>query len=701
MVKKLFGLGRRKTEGKTDSGNSASQDPTRTSSSSPSSSSSPAVEDLNIRSSSDDDASSRVSSSIQSSSIFSKSRLTYNTGGSSTRTGSSHGKSRKEEEPNLHDNDNVGKPLRVLDFGRISSLNPVMEEEEASIAKSETALQGGIFNEEVSSSAQRTSSNHNLYARKAPEKIIITVDQVENELRLLDENLVSLMDDIHQNVTNISKAVIQAIEYFKKFLPEAAFAKVPYKVSMNKSSSLRRITKVVLHFTDNLLMSDVFNNSRAILVKRFMEFLKKLNINPIEDNYDSHTLPCPKNFCIDEDCDLPNKEKISLIIEEIARADSASISDQDGAFIAPVLRGLSKVSAVLTVLFGLPNPQHGHYEMVKALYSLFPDVHFYCVKDYIKPCADILPSRAKPKPMENKTVPQFIPPYRLVTDSTKPPISMSLSSEQSKNITGTLGGYIYPQIEKSDTTLSQFTGSTFAITCAHVVLSESQDYPHVAVPSTVLQKQYKKAILEESQRYAQNSPERCAFEAEVTRIDQNLQWQDENQFGQVVWGERSIINQRLSDFAIIKVNPLLNCMNYLGDDVSTLADPTLRFQNLYVKEKVLQLKAGMEVFKIGATTKYTSGRINGSKLVYWADGKIQSSEFVISSPSPFFATGGDSGAWILTKLPGRLGLGVVGMLHSYDGEQKQFGLFSSIGDILERLHDVTGVLWDIDKPVDN
>lgn len=275
---------------------------------------------------------------------------------------------------------------------------------------------------------------------------------------------------------------------------------------------------------------------------------------------------------------------------------------------------------------------------------------------------------------------------------------MSLSSHENKKISGTLGGYIYPQIDENNAALSQFAGSTFAITCAHVALAESQDYPYVSVPSTVLQNQYKKAIIDESQRYAKDSPERAAFEEELIRIDQNLKWQDENKFGQVVWGERAVVNSKLSDFAIIKTNPELNCTNFLGDDVATMAGPFLRFQNLYVKDKVLKLKPGSEVFKIGATTKYTSGQFSGSKLVYWADGKIQSSEFVVASPNPLFASGGDSGAWILTKLTGKLGLGVVGMLHSYDGEQRQFGLFSPIGDIFQRLNQVTGVTWDICRP---
>ena len=43
-------------------------------------------------------------------------------------------------------------------------------------------------------------------------------------------------------------------------------------------------------------------------------------------------------------------------------------------------------------MFGLPNLQHEHYEMIKVLYSLFPDVHMYCVKDYIKKAASAVGS---------------------------------------------------------------------------------------------------------------------------------------------------------------------------------------------------------------------------------------------------------------------------------------------------------------------
>ncbi|SCV03517.1 LANO_0G04610g1_1 [Lachancea nothofagi CBS 11611] len=681
MAKKLLGIGRRKAETKDTqtAGDSSAQS---------SSSSSSCVDESDADTTGttkNDDSSSRMSFSIQSSSIFSKSRRTHRTGASSTHTGDSQGKLTRSKDP-----ENVGKPLRVLEFGRLSSLNPVLEEDDSSLPTS-------TFLDDYSTRVTRSLAK----SASAPHKDnpALTIEQFDRALDMLDENLFGLMDDIHQNVTNISKAVIQAVEFFKDFLPDVSATKLPCRISWSKSSSLRRITKVVLHFVDNLLISDVFNNSRAIITKRFVSFLKKLNIPLTEEVSDLHTLPHPRNFCIDAECELPRKAKLSTIIDKIAATDSCYISDQDGAFIAPVLRGINRASAVLTVMFGLPDPQQEHFDMIKALYYLFPDVHFYCVKDYIKPCADLaLQSTPKSQPMESKTASQFHPPYRLLSDVTSPPISMSISSHDSENITGTLGGYIYPQIDENDPSLSQYAGCTFAMACAHVALAESHDYPYVSVPSTVLQKQYKNAILEESQRYAAKSVERTAFEQELIRIDQNMQWQKENKFGQVVWGERSVVDEKLSDFAIIKVSPEVRCSNFLGDDVSTMANPFLRFQNLYVKDKVLKLVAGSEVFKIGATTKFTTGQVNGSKLVFWADGKLKSSEFVVASPTPMFAAGGDSGAWILTKLTGKLGLGLVGMLHSYDGELRQFGLFSPITDILQRLHKVTGVVWDINKP---
>ncbi|KAL3230584.1 SPS-sensor serine protease component SSY5 [Nakaseomyces bracarensis] len=619
--------------------------------------------------------------SVQSSSIFSRGKRSYNSGESSVRS-STRGKSTSSSDYN-----DIGKPLRIIDSSRYSHLGTV-EEEETSVSEESTPFEtpGAVsVKNESKDDIHHNTPDYTLY----------------KEIRDLDNNLLDLMADIHQNVTNISRAVICAIEYFKNFQVDESQKRYMNTVKTTSCPSLRSISKTVLHFLDNLLISDAYSNSRSILLRRYLCFLKKLGVQISNDSDNSSfLLPTLSIFPIDDSCKLPNKDKIFDIIDELAKTDPKLLSEDEGSFIAPVMRGLGKDSAIISVIFGLPNIRPEHHELIKDLYGLFPDIHFYCIQDSIRPAATtaILPEIDNHRNMENMddNTFKFTPPYKTTESNKAPPISLSLSTQNSVKTSGTLGGYIFPQVEKNNKKLSKFAGSTFAITCAHVVLAESQDYPEVAVPSKVLQRSYFKTLLDESSRYPKGSKEQKAFLEEARNVEKNMKYQNENKFGQVVWGERSIINQRLSDFAIIKVNESWNCQNYLGNNLENIPDPTLKFDNVYVKKKIMKVSPGTKVFKIGAATGYTSGQVNAAKLIYWADGKLQSSEFVVSSPQPLFASGGDSGAWILTKLDDRVGLGVVGMLHSYDGERKQFGLFSPIGDILERLHAVTGIQWDID-----
>lgn len=555
----------------------------------------------------------------------------------------------------------------------------------------------------------------------------VTAERVHSELSFLEEQLAQVMADLHQNVANTSTSVVHIIECFKSFL-QVVNGDLPFNITSDDCESLRRVSKIVLHFLDNLLISGGFANSRSLLLRRYLHFLRQIlpggPSQPAKSSLWENTRPLPPllNFCIDDDFVLPQRNKVDSIMNEILATDPEIISDQDGAFIAPVLRGLSRESAILTIIFGLPHPQQEHYDMINELYYLFPDVHFLCMKNQIKAAADVMTAPAiqtnntsnnansgfaqfasdvsepslqqhQKATLENRFT--FIPPYRMPENPLQQPVSMSLSTVSSTTTTGTFGGYLYPQIEKGSK-FKQFEGSAFAVTCAHVLLSESQDYPKVAVPSAVLQESYKCTLQKELVRYPVGSQEAAAFHKEIKRINDNLKWQGEHVFGQVVWGERSIIDKKLSDFAIVKVNEEYKCINSLGDDLTTILDPTLKFENTNIRRKIMKMKPGMSVFKIGASTQYTSGRVNGAKLIYWSEGTLQSSEFVVASAMPLFANAGDSGAWVLTKLEDRLGLGVVGMLHSYDGEQRQFGLFTPIGDILDRLHAVTSIHWDID-----
>ncbi|KAG7660963.1 SSY5 [[Candida] subhashii] len=298
--------------------------------------------------------------------------------------------------------------------------------------------------------------------------------------------------------------------------------------------------------------------------------------------------------------------------------------------------------------------------------------------------------------------------------------------------------------------------------CLDGATTVSSAYPHVSCPSSVLISLYKSALMTQYQKA--NAEAKVAYGSVLTQLgemfplkrvkvtDPKSKTTKEDvrnlpklRFGQIIWGERTLIKQDsptttttedndpiaspiLSDLAIIKINKNLQCQNYLGDDIPfNEYDPSLILDNLYVR-KIIPLNRfnpkpippssasidttisgppnlqtnfhGISVFKYGSTTKYTTGNLNGIKLVYWQDGAIHSSEYIINSPDNLsaFASGGDSGSWILTKLEDigdEKGLGVVGMLHSYDGAGRQFGLFSPMCEILERLEDVTGIKWGV------
>ncbi|KAK5962796.1 Ssy5p PWA37_005243 [Arxiozyma heterogenica] len=674
--------------------------------------------------------------SDKSSSIFSRGKITYTSSKISSNVSGSIRQHEKQSISSVGGNtyNNLGKPLRVLNNSNKFSLGAVKEEgqiidskdpevisqhvvdivsssnncEKSNNLKNSTFSNQNNCKFNIKEASQVNSLTKSCYKDTAslPDAVNTMSSSLQRHLYNLEMNLVELVDDIHQNVISVSKAVIQAVEYFKDFsmIDKTLILHSPSIISTENCSSLRHITKVILHFLDNLLISEGFANSRSVLLKRYIQFLEilKIQINDYSMSM-TKTLPYVKNFCIDLKYKLPNIDKIEKIIQQLLESDDSFISDQEGSFIAPVRRGLCSYGSILSIVFGVPNLKQEHYEMIKVLYSLFPDIHLYLIRDSIQSCAAKVGSNLSelfPKlrtSNEEKNCFQFSPPY-MVTDSLfQPPISMSISTTGDSKMTGTLGGYLFPQIDNTNPKFSRFAGSAFAITSAHVVLSENQDYPYVTVPSKVLQKTYSKTLAAEAMRYPKDSTERLAFQKEAIKVNNDIKWQEENIFGQVVWGERSIVNQKLSDFAIIKVNPKYNVSNCLSSDLKFVKDPTLKFQNAYVKKKCMKLDAGLNVFKIGASSSYTSGQINGTKLVYWADGKLQTSEFVVASPLPLFATAGDSGAWILTKSEDYLGLSVVGMLHSYDGSQQQFGLFTPIIDILERLHDVTGVQWDIDS----
>lgn len=526
---------------------------------------------------------------------------------------------------------------------------------------------------------------------------------IEKELKRLEETLLIYLDQANNGITDIGVLAGYVSNAFTTTLAVPVMQNVPAGlISIYSEPAISTIIKIALHFVDNLLVASPLHRQRAILLQKLYFLGIQLKILSASRGSPPQQ---PKNFAVGSISELPSEKHIQQILDAAASHASESTHDQSGAFIAPVLRGLAPEFSVISLVFGYPDLRQDHIDQIVPLTYIRPDVHFCCQRNYITTCASVGFS-------SSPEIGVFKSPFRMPVNPRMPPISMSLSRQNNPMVSGTLGGYIYPQVESGNNDLGNFAKSTFAITCAHVCLEsdagENQGAP-VAVPSTHLSSAYRKALLMQSDRYRPGSLEHETYRRAIKDLDKKTVFNHSaGSFGQVVWGERTVIGKQLSDVAIIQCNSKLQCRNYLGDDVAfSEYDPALMFGNLFVRSVVEKPTRGMEVFKYGSTTKYTSGQLNGLRMIYWSDGKLQSSEFVVSSKNPGFASGGDSGAWILHKdcnnsSDGYVNddnaepsLGVVGMLHSFDGERQEFGLYTPMTSILSRLQEVTNIKWGI------
>lgn len=555
--------------------------------------------------------------------------------------------------------DSMGKPLRVMAADKYNELSRM----------------GTIQSNASSSLSRRRRSELSEQFEHPGAAVAVDTEVIEHDVEVLSESLLELVDSVNQSNTDVSKATIRIVE-----LLDESVNNVQLQSPLAQGPVLQNVYKVCLQFHDTFLRLHAYEDSKRLLIRSLASFQRRLGFQLQCDLHDP--VPYLQNFAIpydDGEVNLPNLSRVELIMEKLA-STSSLVSDQQGAFIAPVLRGLSKSTSVLSIMFGFPEPQDNHYEVINALFRTFPDVHFFVVKNSILLAGGV------------STATRFHTPFKVPTRS-KPEISISVSSVNSVKSSGTLGGYIQPKITQStDKSLLKYKGAKFALTCAHVLLSEDQDYPDVSVPSTVMLNTYKSALRDEMDRYPKDSMEHDSYSAELQSVDKYS-----FPLGQVVWGERIVLkNKRLSDIAIVKLDDSLQVTeNSLGDEVDSY-NPSLKFQNTKVKKVIGkdEYYRHSRVFKIGASSNYTTGYLNSVKMVYWLDGSIQTSEFVVSnSAKSMFAMGGDSGSLILNDLQDQAGLGVLGMLHSYDGERREIGLFTPMDELLKRLQDVTGVEW--------
>lgn len=556
---------------------------------------------------------------------------------------------------------------------------------------------------------------------------------LSNELKRLAEHLIVQFDHANSHIAEVIYLAGNVSNSLASTLASNPLQAVePGTISMHSEPALLTIIKVVLHFVDNLLNTNPLHRQRRLMLLKLYTLGVRLKLLPVDTVSSVHL---PRNYAVGSIPELPCQQQVIDILDLAASHASENTVDQEGSFIAPVLRGFAPEFSVMSLIFGYPNPRIEHHQEMSTLCELRTDVHMLCQKNYIRACGGG----------------SFKAPFRVPTDPRAPPISMSLSKQNGATVSGTLGGYIFPKVEANDPQLAEYSKSTFAITCAHVCIDKSgASGTPINVPSTFLATLYRNALSRERDRFPPDTIEHKTYGSAVNEMNETYLSGVLPEFGEVVWGERTVIDKNLSDVAIIKCNDNLKCKNFLGDDISFAEyDPALMFGNLYVKKVVNKPTPGMRVFKYGSTTKYTTGLLNGPRIIYWSDGRLQSSEFVVSSNSPAFASGGDSGAWILqkngdeddyndesrtlttmntdretsatrgesvgggsdngganpddgqdnttTSSHSRNGpsLGVVGMLHSYDGERKEFGLYTPMTQILDRLEKVTHVKWGV------
>lgn len=593
---------------------------------------------------------------------------------------------------------------------------------------------------------------------------------VADRIHRLYEDVSYVVSQHGSSLINLTSAVVSIIDCLKRFTQFAKAADGTWHHDSYNNANVRKVLKIYLHLHDNLLQDEVYLRLRLLLVKNFNDFARTLSTDTVASGDD--VVKKPQNYAvgINGGQPLPNQQVLSKIVDRIAHT-ALPVKEQNGAFIAPITRGISAKLNVLCLYFGNPSPTAHHRQLVRQLHDLYDDVHFICVANQIELAAQVerpAVTQFDAGLLKSPSRYAFKLPFRLPQDISRPPMSMSLSVENSLRTLGTLGGYIYPMIDvQQQPELASYASYSYAVTCGHVCLSnnsdENKEYSNVSVPLSVLISLYKQALLSQYAKLDEStaggvSPgaeSKAAYATVLRQLDEifpmkrvrtpNQQGTEVrnlpvHRFGQIIWGERTLlklearepanaeefIEKRLSDLAIIKVNKALRCeQNYLGEDIAfNEFDPALMFDNLYVR-KVIDLDRniihvdevdsdisaeahdnvnhhGLSVFKYGSTTKFTKGNLNGIKLVYWLDGTIHSSEFVVNSldNNSAFAAGGDSGAWILAKLEDcrgaeSKGLGVVGMLHSYDGELKQFGLYTPMNEVLQRLEQVTNIKWGV------
>lgn len=207
------------------------------------------------------------------------------------------------------------------------------------------------------------------------------------------------MNQYNNSLINLTTAVINSIDCFKRFVSFIDTINNPSSLDWNFTTfnnlNVRRIMKIYLNFYDNLLRDEVYIKLKLLLVKNFNDFTQTLNSRSL--SVAPATITKPQNFAVgnNKGLSLPNEDVLERIIEKIS-STAISMKEQNGSFIAPITRGLSKDLNILCLYFGYPDPTDYHYKLTQTLHELYDDIHVVVIKNQIELASSGAKAEASP-----------------------------------------------------------------------------------------------------------------------------------------------------------------------------------------------------------------------------------------------------------------------------------------------------------------
>ena len=151
------------------------------------------------------------------------------------------------------------------------------------------------------------------------------------------------------------------------------------------NDDVRKLLKTYLHFYDNLLREDAYVRLRLLLCKTFNDFnltLKSSTKRMLKPAMSGMLKPCNYAIGVNDGKSLKNEESLRNIMAKIAN-HGFSLNEQNGSFIAPIARGISKDMNVLCLYFGYRSIGEHHSRIAASIQEFYDDIHVIVAKNKI------------------------------------------------------------------------------------------------------------------------------------------------------------------------------------------------------------------------------------------------------------------------------------------------------------------------------